>query len=358
MRKLISTFTAGAFVATAAAFAFAPTASADPETRCRSLDGGGYTCTTVTPTTTPVSTSSHSGGGSWSDKLPDLGAAFWIGLVAIAIGVIILTAFKSNSDNAHTPAAGIDAATNRNERAAGVALIGLGVLGLGWGAGGISGLVLSAFIGVPVFLIAASTGSRADHEKAGYTIAQQRYQEQVDAARAEAMHRPGQYDDLGLAIPQGPFTPPSAPTVTREEAHRMGRSNGFTVPAGSAAAKLLDPYGNDGPTRVGLDRVVQQLGWGAWANDGESRTWEPYVTLAGVTWHADGDADVRLAITHASVDDAQIEKRLPALLMAWNVNDGTVARDGAGVTIRVTNKTMKQRLQEEQQGGSDEVWDF
>ncbi|GAA4676495.1 hypothetical protein [Gordonia humi] len=277
-------------------------------------------CASETTTTTPAR--SYTGGDSWSDRLPDLGFGAAIGIALIIGGIIALYMGKGGSSaGAHTPDQGVEAASGRGERAAGWASLGFGVIALGWGIWGVSGAILGAFIGVPLVLIAASQDNKADHEVAGYRIAQQQYNAELDRVRQIPVVKPGQFDDLGLNIPQQvqPFTPPPAPVISREEAYRLGRSNGFTVPAGSAAASLLDQYGHDGPARAGLDRVVEQLGWGAWTTQGEDRVWQPYVTLQGVSYDPDGDADVRLTVSHATVDESTIAKALPALLRTWNV---------------------------------------
>lgn len=319
-------------------------------------------CATETTTTTPARSYTGDSGPEWMQGVPDLGFGAAIGIALIIGGIIALYMGRGGSSaGAHTPSEGVEAASGRGERAAGWAAIGVGVIALGGGIWGISGAILGALIGVPLVLIAASQGNKADHEVAGYTLAQQRYDAELDRVRQIPVVKPGQFDDLGLSIPQQvqPFTPPAPPVISREEAHRLGKSNGFVVPAGSAAAALLDEYGHDGPARAGLDRVVEQLSWGAWTAQGEDRVWQPYVTLQGVSYDPDGDVDVRLSIDHATVDESTIAKALPALLRTWNVRDGEVRREGGSVLVHVTNKSLKQRLQENpQDSDAGEVWDF
>lgn len=363
VRRVAASAATAATLAATAALTCAPIAAADPERRCYSLTGGGYTCENApTTTTTAPATSSYTGGGSsWSDRLPDLGFGFFLGLVLIVIGGIVWTANKPSGGAAHTPAAGVADASKRDERAIAAGMVGIGIIAMGWGVWGISGALLAAVIGVPVFLVAASASGKAEHEKAGYMLAQQQYAAEADRVRQIPVVRPNEYSDLGLSIPQQvqPFTPPPEPVISREEAYRLGRSNGFVVPAGSAAAVLLDPYGNDGPARAGLDRVAEQLGWGSWVTQGDQRVFTPYVALQGVSYSPDGDADVRLTVSHATVDESTIAKALPALLRTWNVRDGEVRREGGSVLVHATNKSLKQRLQENpQDSDAGEVWDF
>ena len=92
---------------------------------------------------------------------------------------------------------------------------------------------------------------------------------------------------------------------------------------------------------------------------GDQRVFTPYVALQGVSYSPDGDADVRLTVSHATVDESTIAKALPALLRIWGCRDGEVRREGGSILVHATNKSLKQRLQENpQDSDAGEVWDF
>lgn len=296
------------------------------------------------------------------------GLEHWYGWVAV---LLILAgaglAAKGSGEHAvpagrdpHGPAAVAARANTAGEKAFGWVMLAAGCTLYAFAAWSLSATILVA---VPAGVIAAIGIASARKQATiadGAQHADRKYQQRVAAAHAEAAAQPGEFDDLGLHIPRSTgFTAPPEPVITPAEAQRLGESGGFTPVPGSAAALLLDRLGNDTPTREGLATVTQQLGWGAWSGSGDERIWQPHVTLDGVSYHPDGDADVHLQISHASVDETKIEKALPALLRVWKCNDGSVSRDGGLIKIAVTNRSMKQRLREEQQqNGAGEVWDF
>lgn len=296
------------------------------------------------------------------------GFAHWYGWVAVLLVVTgVALAAKGSGDhtvpgdrNPEGPAAVAARANIAAEKSFGWVMLAAGCVLYAFAAWSLSATILVA---VPAGIVAAiGIASSRKHSlaAAGAQHREREYQEQVAQARADAAAQPGEFDDLGLHIPNTTqFTPPPEPVISHEEAQRLGASGGYTPVPGSATALLLDPLGNDAPAREGLATVAQQLGWGTWMTGGDERVFTPYVTLDGVSYHPDGDADVYLQISHASVDENRIEKALPALLLAWKCKDGTVSRDGGRIKITVTNRTMKQRLREEQQqNGAGEVWDF
>lgn len=292
----------------------------------------------------------------------------WYGWVAVLL-VVAGAAMAAKGSGEHTipggrdpngPAAVAARANTAGEKSLGRVMLAAGCVLYAFAAWSMSATILVA---VPAGIIAA-VGIASARKQAtiadGAQHADRQYQQQVAAAHAEAAVQPGEFDDLGLRIPRSTqFTAPPEPVITPAEAQRLGESGGYTPVPGSAAALLLDRLGDDAPARKGLVTVTQQLGWGAWTGSGDERLWQPYVTLDGVSYHADGDADVYLQVSHASVDETKIEKALPALLRVWKCRDGSVSRDGGRIKIFVTNRTMKQRLHEEQaESGAGEVWDF
>lgn len=296
------------------------------------------------------------------------GFAHWYGWVAVLLVVTgVALAAKGSGDhtvpgdrNPEGPAAVAARANIAAEKSFGWVMLAAGCVLYAFAAWSLSATILVA---VPAGIVAAigiASARKHTTAAAGAQHREREYQAQVEQARMEAASRPSEFDDLGLRIPNTTqFTPPPEPVISHEEAQRLGASGGYTPVPGSATALLLDPLGNDTPAREGLATVAQQLGWGTWMTGGDERVFTPYVTLDGVSYHPDGDADVYLQISHASVDENRIEKALPALLLAWKCKDGTVSRDGGRIKIAVTNKSMKQRLQDDQQqSGAGEVWDF
>lgn len=289
----------------------------------------------------------------------------WLAVLLVVTGVAL--AAKGSGDHAvpgdrnpNGPAAVAARANTAGEKAFGWVMLAAGCTLYAFAAWSLSATILVA---VPAGIVAAigiASARKHTTAAAGAQHADRKYQEQVAQARADAAAQPGEFDDLGLRIPNTTqFTPPPEPVISYEEAQRLGASGGYTPVPGSASALLLDELGNDRPARAGLDQVAHQLGWGTWTTGGDERVWTPYVTLDAVEYHPDGDADVYLQISHASVDETTITKALPALLRVWQCKDATASRDGGRIKIAVTNRSMKQRLREEQQqNGAGEVWDF
>ncbi len=296
------------------------------------------------------------------------GLEHWYGWLAVLL-VVAGAAMAAKGSGEHTvpegrdpngPAAVAARANTAGEKSLGWVMLATGCVLYAFAAWSLSATILVAVPAGIVATIGIASARKQATIASGAQHADRKYQQQVAAARMEAAGQPGEFDDLGLHISRSTqFTAPPEPVITPAEAQRLGESGGYTPVANSAAAVLLDRLGNDTPARDGLATVAQQLGWGAWAGSGDERVWEPYVTLDGVSYHPDGDADVRLAISHASVDENRIEKALPALLRTWGCRDGEVRREGGSVLIRVTNRSMKQRLREEQaESDAGEVWDF
>ncbi|GAA4403893.1 hypothetical protein [Tsukamurella soli] len=219
---------------------------------------------------------------------------------------------------------------------------GFGLEGLGFAA-------LGLLVAVPCWVAAARRSTYLSHADAGLNLAQREWAQACDSARAAAAQQAAQqaapHDDLGLGLTPEPVRVqlPPEPQITLAQAHARGvghaQTGGFSAPTGSAAAALLDQAGRTGPAAQGLDSAVRQLKLGSWNVDGDTRTWTPWITLAGVTYAADGDAVVRLELHHAGVDEASIQRMLPSLLRAWRCRSATVARDTDSglIEVAVTN---------------------
>lgn len=319
--------------------------------------------TPTTPTTTP-------NGGHGTDPglhLPDLSFPLFAGAVLVVGGLIGVFAHGDGDVNhpEGSLARGIAEAENAASRATAWGAVGIGAPFLAFALAGPRGAVLAGFVGLLVIVGAIAGVSSAQQRKRGYEVTRDAWLEGERKRAAAAAAAPGEFDDLGLNIRSehtGPFMP--EPQLSPEDAEKIGawhaQTGGFIAPEGSAEAVLLDERGNVGPAAAGLAQVAEQLRWGTWTGQGDERAWTPYVTLDSIQYDEAGDCDVYLNISHASIDEGTISKALPALLRVWKCKDGNVSREVDGrIKLEVTNRTLKQRLREEQAAsGADEVWDF
>ncbi|KXP12499.1 hypothetical protein AXK57_19665 [Tsukamurella pulmonis] len=339
--NLFRTAAATAGITTALVLTAVPAAHADPETRCRSLTGGGYTCETLTPTTTaPANTGSRSGGGGgpeWLRNLPDLGWSFWVGLAMIITGAVVYAVTKPAEPagrDAHGPAAGAARAEAGSEKAVAAFMIGAGIIAVGWGVFGIAGALLSAVIGVPIMLVGIKGDSHAEQATSGYRQADQAWQQDVvNAHLASQMQRPNpaEYDPLNLGIAPPPAPPvqlPPEPRMSDEDAVRWHRHGGHVelIP-GSAAAALVARDGSWHAAESAWIEACRAARLGTTEQrssripgvNGVSEVYVPAADLVRVEVLADGDAALVVRPRSLAVGAEQLADVTPYLLRTARV---------------------------------------
>jgi hypothetical protein len=201
---------------------------------------------------------------------------FWAGVVLLGGSIAAAANREQPTVPTHRDPEGAAAAAVKADHAAGGAVLTVaGAAGGGllatlhsFGAfaivGGIAGLIAWGSV-------AAARRNRLTAE--GYRVADAQWQE-----AAQAAERAGQ-------------PVPPEPRVAVSEASKLGETGGFTAPAGSAMAVMLDEAGNTRPSAAAWNRVATAMGMGT--TDAAGR-FQPWAQLEHATWWKDS-GDVELA---------------------------------------------------------------
>lgn len=313
-------------------------AHADPS-NCESIPG---LCDVVsnTPSTPPIQvpTLAPLPEPTGIDKLrassPDLSLWHFMGAGLILFGLIAIYGNRRKSSGSVTAAEGAVRAEAATESSVGGLMVGAGIISLGYGLGGVTGLVIGGVIGGLIILASVKTGSKSATAKSGYQQADAAYrQDLVNAELAGQLHHPdpAAYDPLGIGLTPPPAPPvqlPPAPVMNDEDALRWARHGGHVqLTPGSAAASLVARDGSWAAAEAAWIEACKAARLGG-AEQRTSRipgvnttseVFIPGADLVRVEVLTDGDAAVVVRPRSLAVGAEQLKDATPFLLRTARV---------------------------------------